>query len=187
MAYSIPQIVGWMAVCQPLARIGEVKRLANGDTSADVDLDIKLYDTRRDIEYEYAQDPISDNLFAIGNYGLSLCGIYLFQAMQATGGGAVVPISPVTPTQSIISPLPITGADFASALSWTGANSYGVTILSSYALQVFWNGLNRFLESGYEFTRTTTGFSIIVNGVTITAFDATTTNFTDQFYIFISN
>lgn len=102
MAYSIHQIIGWMAVSQPLARIGEAKKLSQGNNAANVDLDIKLYITRKDLEYEYAQDPTSDILFSIGNYGLSLCGIYLFQAITATGGGAVTPITPVTPTSPII-------------------------------------------------------------------------------------
>lgn len=186
MAYTIPQIVGWMAVSQPLARIGESKKRATKGSVIDKDLDIKLYNTRADISYEYAQDPTSDNLFAMGNYGLSLCGVYLFQAMSATGGGAVTPITPVTPTPSIVSPIRITGADFSSALSWTGTNSDGVNVLAAYTIQVFWNGLSRYLTEDSEWTRTSTGFNIIVNGSTITAFDATTTNFGDEFYISIS-
>jgi hypothetical protein len=97
MAYTPAEIIVWMKICQPLARRGEAIKSAKGDKSADVDLDMKLYDTRRDIEYEYAQDPTSDNLFPMGNFGLSLCGIYLFVA-QATvaGGGSVTPITPGT-------------------------------------------------------------------------------------------
>src|SRR5690349_15689578 len=136
MAYTIPQIIGWMAASQPLARIGEAKRLALGDKAADVDLDIKLYDTRLDIAYAYAQNADSDILFSIGNYGLSLCGRYLFPAQQQTGGGTVTPISPNTPVQNIISPIPITGANFASATAWNGNNSDNLSILSSYTLQV---------------------------------------------------
>ena len=95
MAYTIPEIITWAKICQPLARIGEAKRLAEGDTAADVDLDIKLYITRKDVEYEYAQDQSSTNLFAMGNYLLSLCGRYLFQAQQTTiGGGSVTPVTP---------------------------------------------------------------------------------------------
>lgn len=94
MAYTIPEIITWAKICQPLARIGEANKAAS-DRSRDVDLDMKLYDTRKDVEYEYNQDPNSTNLFSMGNYLLSLCGVYLFQAQQATtGGGTITPITP---------------------------------------------------------------------------------------------
>lgn len=181
MAYTIPQIIGWMAACQPLARIGEAERLANGDFAADVDLDIKLYMTRLDIEYAYAQNSDADIQHLMGNYGLMLCGRYLFPAQQQTGGGTVVPISPNTPIQSIISPIRITGANFASATAWDGNNGDNINILSSYTLQVYWNDIPRFLEEGTEWTRTSTGVTIDIAG-----FDATTTNLNSVFYIYIS-
>jgi len=181
MAYTIPQIIGWMAASQPLARIGEAKRLADGDSAADLDLDMKLYITRKDIEYAYAQNADSEIQFLIGNYGLMLCGRYLFQAQQQTGGGVVIPINPNTPIQTIISPIRITGANFASATAWNGNNGDNINILSSYTLQVYWNDIPRFLEEGTEWTRTTSGVTIDVAG-----FDATTTNLNSVFYIYIS-
>lgn len=94
MAYPIPQILTWSKMCQPLARIGEAKKSAS-DKTRDTDLDMKIYLTRKDVEYEYAQDPSSDKLFSMGNYLLSLCGVYLFTAQQMTaGGGSVTPVSP---------------------------------------------------------------------------------------------
>ena len=181
MAYTIPQILGWMAISQPLARVGEAKRLALGDHAADIDLDIKLYMTRLDIQYAYNQNEDADIQFIMGNYGLMLCGRYLFPAQQATGGTAVTPISPVNPIQSIISPIYITGANFASATAWNGSNSLNISILSSYTLQVYWNDIPRFLIEGTEWTRTSTGITIDISG-----FDATTTNLNSVFYIYIS-
>lgn len=95
MAYTIPQILNWADIAQPLARVGEATRKARGDSGADPDLDIKIYLTKADVRYEYAQDPSGDNIFSMGNYLLSLMGIYLFQAQDASGGGGS--ISPVTP------------------------------------------------------------------------------------------
>lgn len=129
MAYTIPQIIQWMKISQPLARIGEAKRLANGDPAADVDLDIKLYMTRKDIEWEYSQDPASSNLFIIGNYGLALCGRYLFPAMSATGGGGS--ISPVTPG-TIPDPY-----DFE-----VSGSSFIATSATSKTFPSSWQGLN---------------------------------------------
>lgn len=181
MSYTIPQILGWMAISQPLARIGEEKRKALGDNAADVDLDVKLYITRLDLQYAYNQSADADILFIMGNYGLMLCGRYLFPAQQATGNNPVTPISPVNPLQPIISPLYITGANFASATAWNGNNSLGISILSSYTLQVYWNDVNRFLIQGTEWTRTSAGVTIDIAG-----FNATTTNLTSVFYIYIS-
>ncbi len=186
MAYTIPQIIGWMAICQPLARYGESKKRSLGDTSADPDLDIKLYNTRLDIQYAYDNSADSSILHSIGNYGLALCGAYLFQAQTASGGGTVTPISPNTPIQTIVSPIRITGANFADALSWEGNNGDNINILSSYTLQVYWNDANRFLDEGISWSRTATGFDIIIDGSVITDFDATTTNLTSVFYIYIS-
>lgn len=181
MAYTIPQIIGWMAASQPLAKIGEAKRLAEGDGSADTELDIKLYNTRLDIQYAYNNNADADIQFIMGNYGLMLCGEYLFQAQQMTGGGTVTPISPVNPLQPIISPLYITGANFASATAWNGNNSENISILSSYTLQVYWNDIPRFLIEGTEWTRTSTGITIDIAG-----FDATGANIDSVFYIYIN-
>lgn len=181
MAYTIPQIIGWMAASQPLARIGEAKKLANGDSSADLDLDIKLYNTRLDIQYAYNQNADADIQHLMGNYGLMLCGTYLFEAQQQTGGGTVTPISPTNPIQNIVSPIYITGANFASATAWNGNNGDNINILSSYTLQVYWNDIPRFLIEGTEWTRTSSGITIDIAG-----FDATTTNINSVFYIYIS-
>jgi hypothetical protein len=95
MPYSIPDLVNWGKICQPLARHGEAKRKGTQGQTLDEDLDMKLYITRKDVEYEYDQDPTSENLFAMGNYFLTLMGIYFFAARQASGSGGS--ISPLTP------------------------------------------------------------------------------------------
>jgi len=95
MAYSIPEIIVWSKISQPLARIGEAKKRATNNGSIDKDLDIELYLTRKDVEYEYGQDTDSSNLYAMGNYLLALCGVYLFQAQETVvGGGTITPIIP---------------------------------------------------------------------------------------------
>jgi hypothetical protein len=129
MAYTIPEIIVWSKMCQPLARIGEAKKLANGDRSADVDLDMKIYITRKDTEYSYAQEPTSDDTFAIGNYLLALCGIYLFVAQQTTiGGGTITPVTPPaittpTPYDFIVTPSSFIAAGDTSKIfpsEWIG-------------------------------------------------------------------
>lgn len=85
MPYSVPDILNWASISQPFARYGESQRVARGDGAADPDLDMKLYNTRMDCLYEFEQDPDSDNLYAMGNYLLTLCGRYLFQATAVMG------------------------------------------------------------------------------------------------------
>jgi hypothetical protein len=137
MAYTIPEIITWMKICQPLARVGEAKRFANGDISADVDLDIKLYMTRRDIEYAYAQNADADILHSIGNFGLALCGVYLFQAQATTvGGGTITPITP--------------GGIFPDPYDFdVSATSFIVTGATSKVFPSSWIGLNILLIRGH--------------------------------------
>jgi hypothetical protein len=86
----------------------------------------------------------------------------------------------------VATPIPITGADFASALAWNGRNSSGVVLLPTDIIQIYWNDIQRYLKQDYEWTRTSTGFTIIINGDTITGFDATGANLTSVFEIDIS-
>jgi hypothetical protein len=178
MAYATTDIINWMKISQPLARLGEAKRMYLTGKGIQSDLDLKLYVERKSIEWEYNQDPTSENLFQIANWGFALCGIYVFEAMLATGGGGVV-ATPSTPAASLISPLPISSDDFVDATNWEGQNSFAQPILSNYTLQVFWDDAQIFLEEGVGWTRTAAGVNIIVPG-----FDATANSY--QFYIFVS-
>ena len=122
MAYSILNIIEWAKICQPLAAIGEKERLSLTGGTVDTDLHIKIYLTRKDVEYAYNQDPAGEELFIMGNYLLMLLGQYIFQAQAQTGsGGSISPISP----QSIPEPYEFTvsGSSFIA----TGATSKTIT------------------------------------------------------------
>lgn len=95
--YTIPQILVWAHVSQPLARIGEANKLRKGDTSADLDLDMKIYDTIQDVQYSYNQNEDAAIQYAIGDYLYALCFPYMLQAQASTtGGGNVTPVVPGT-------------------------------------------------------------------------------------------
>lgn len=187
MAYATQDIIDWAKICSPLARIDYVKKRALTGQNYDPDLDLKISETRKDVEWQLEQDPTDSDgiLYPIGNFLFSLLFPYLSKAQNISGSGGSV-VSPTTPSEGIISPIQIRGDDFTSALSWTGANGAGVNVLASYTIQVFWNELSRFLIEDLEWTRTSTGFDIIVNGSTITGFDATGANASDFFFIYIS-
>lgn len=108
------------------------------------------------------------DLRQMANYLTWLIGKFGMEAkyiISGGGGGVVVPPSGVT----IVSPIKITGNDFVSATEWQGANSDGITIRSYYTLQVFYNDVQRFLNEGDEWERTSTGINILISG-----FDAIT-------------
>lgn len=182
MSLTVQQQIDIGRVCSILAS----EELDNGQLhggALDIGLPIQLFSCTEGLEMLYQLDSTSDDLTLIGNDLISKCRHYARAVTLLQSGGTNPDIS--TPTL-IRSPIMITGADFASALSWTGTNSDGINLLAAYNIQVFWNGLSRYLTEDYEWTRTATGFDIIVNGVTITDFNALTTNFGDEFYISIS-
>jgi hypothetical protein len=159
MAYTIPEIITWSRICQPLARIGEAKRLVKGDKDADPDLDIKLYMTRKDVEYAYAQNADSDILHIMGNYLLMLCGRYLFQAQQTNvGGGTITPITPGT------MPDPYDFEVSASSFIATGA--------TTKTFPTSWQGLNML------FVRNNITQSTVNQGSSYYSWDKTTRLFT---------
>lgn len=95
MPYAPLDLISWGKMSQAMARHDYAKRTATTGASVDEDLDIKLYITRKDMEYLYDQDPNSELLFIVGNYFLTLMGIYLFRAQQASGsGGSISPLNP---------------------------------------------------------------------------------------------
>lgn len=137
MAYTTSDIIQWAKISQPLARIGEAKRLADGDDAADVDLDIKIYDTRKDVEKSYEADPTSNETYSSGNYLLTLIGRYLFQAQLATGGGGS--ITPIVPGGVIPDPY-----DFD-----VNGSSFIVTGATSKVFPISWYGLNILFVRGH--------------------------------------
>jgi len=171
----------------PLAEVYAANAIARGalfSPYTDPRLALMIYMERKALEWKLSYEADDTDVYDVGNYVWAICGKFGLKA-QATitsGGGSVTPGTPII----IQSPIRITGANFASALAWEGANSDGITVLSSYTLQVFWNTYNRFLDEGISWSRTATGFDIIVDGTVVTAFDATTTNIDDVFYIYIS-
>lgn len=101
----------------------------------------------------------------------------VFQIYAIGGSGS----SPAPPSTAIVSPIRITGADFANATQWDGQNSASITISSSYTIQVFWNSIPIMLNQGVDWQRTATGMQINIPG-----FSATTTHLNSVFYIYIS-
>jgi len=175
MGYLITDIIQWAEISQPFARYDQERKLETKGASTIQDLDIKLYVERKSLQYAYDQDPTSDETFQIGQWVLSLIGIYLFKAQQVTGSGGS--IAPITPSGGLFFDylIPVLGGvpDFANATDYNDSRIVGKN------LEIFWNDIPRFLVAG-EWAYTPTGIRILVGG-----FDATANTY--DFKIFIRN
>lgn len=128
MPYTIPNIILWAKMSQPLAAIGEAQKKAFQGGSVEEELDWRIYMTRKDVEYEYAQDPTSENLYAMGNFLYALCFPYVLTA-QFNGGGSGGQVTPTSPTGiaspyyfivSASTPIATGGTTLNLPSSWTG-------------------------------------------------------------------
>jgi len=122
------------------------------------------------------EDP---SITSTSRYLYALCAPYSLEASYIINNFSNGGTSPTSGLTSIVSPLRITQADFATATQWNGANSINQVIYSSYKLQVFANFIARYLTQGTEWVRTPNGINILLDG-----FDATVNDY--EFYIDIS-
>lgn len=179
---TIPQIISVAKLSQVITDDKLAKSGLFNSPKIDPSLPFLIYRVRKSVEWMYGKDPNYPTLRQVANYLYSICP-YSAQALAIINNGGS-PITPTTPT-IIKSPIPIFGSDFATATAWNGQNSDSISIRSTYTLQVFWNDIQRFLQEGTEWNRTSSGIEIINNGTTITGFDALT-NPDYSLYIYIS-
>lgn len=158
MSYAITDIIEWAKISQPLARFGELKKKGEIGGSQEFDLDIQLYNARKDLEYSYEQSPNSNETFQIGQYVVSLMGEYLFAAMAATGGsGSTGTITSITPT-------PLEFVVSSNSFIPTGANSKNIPQFKGYNIL--------FIRGNITQSTVNTG-----NGETYYSWDRLTANF----------
>lgn len=140
MSYAITDIITWAKCSQALAAIGEASSKANQQGTIEEDLHVKLYVERKSLEYAYAQNPTSDQTFQIGQGVLALCGMYLFEAQQASGnGGSITPIYPT----DIPDPLEFIVNSSSPIISGASTFTTTQTQFSGYNLLVVWNNVTQ--------------------------------------------
>lgn len=138
MAYSVSDIITWAKITQPLAAFYESKSSATVGGSVDKDLHIKIYLTRKDVEYEQAKDPTGDKIYSIANYLYALCFPYILQAQAATGGGGS--IAPITPGSA---PDPLDFEVTASSFIVASATSKGISSFVGYNILFVRNNITQ--------------------------------------------
>lgn len=117
MPYSSADIITWAKATQALAARNEPKLSALTGMSITPRLDHILRIERTSLEWQLSQDPTDEDelLFPIGNYVLSLIGMYLSEAQIDSGVGGGLVVDPTTPSSSVSSsifPLFKTASDF---------------------------------------------------------------------------
>ncbi len=162
MSYPIPDIIQWAKASQALSAIGEANNLAYEQGTIEENLHVKLYTERKSLEYSYAQDPTSNQTYQIGQGVLALCGVYLFEAQAASGGGGS--ITPVIPGSL---PDPIEFEASASTPIPTGGNSLSISTFIGYNLIFVYKGQTQTTLSTqpiyFTWNKTTGNFSFSIN------------------------
>lgn len=165
MSYTIPNIITWAKYSQPLARLDAIKKKAftGGGGNIDDKLDIKIYLTRKSVEFEYAQDTTSSNLFELGNYLYALCFTYVLAAQEATGGGGS--ISPITPRADYIYAQLSLTVGGGSGHPVNGAGTYqNDDLIGAMDLNFFIVGNTTYsVGSDYTFNSTTGTITLVTN------------------------
>jgi hypothetical protein len=90
MAYDTDDIITWAKISQYLSEKDIIVSGAINGGRIDKRLPQMLYTERKSLEWRYSQNSSDTSLFDTGNYVLSLCGKYLMQAQQISGGGGTV-------------------------------------------------------------------------------------------------
>jgi hypothetical protein len=154
----------------------------------DPDWNVRLYLERTAVEWMYRHAPTYSTLTATANYLFALCGGYGRRAaviLAAGGSGSVVsPISPASDSLAtegdFVYLIPIRGTDFSTTDLVDGkATKYNDARIVGEQVQVFWNEVNRYLESS-EYTYTPTGIQVLIDG-----FDALTSHAGSTFKIYL--
>lgn len=128
----------------------------------DQQLPRKIYLVRKNLSWLYDKDSADTRLIPLANYLFWLLNRWGLKAENVTGSGGT--IAPISPSDTIKSPIKITGADFVSATLWNGQNYDSINIKATYTLQVFYNDIQRFLDEGTEWNRTSLGCNITLSG-----------------------
>lgn len=107
------------------------------------------------------------NLRELTNYLVWLEGVYGMQAQAIINGGGGGSVTPIPPSGGVLTPITISGSDFANTTDWNYSPYAGLQFT------VFSNGIARYLTFGDEWTYTSGGFTILIPGFDSSILDYT--------------
>lgn len=90
----IPTIVNLAKISQFYAQYDVTLDTALNGGSLNKSLPREIYQTRKNVEWMYAQDPTNSNLVFVGDYLYALCGKYISKAKTILGSQGGIPITP---------------------------------------------------------------------------------------------
>lgn len=125
-----------------------------------------IYMIRKNVERLYNLSPSNPTLTKTSNYMYSLCAPFSLKAQSILGGGgSVAPIAP--PSQSLIFPLVVTGADFeADGVTYNNSDIVGENLMLFVAT---FNQEWQFAPAFFSYTPT--GIQIVFPGFDANNYD----------------
>lgn len=167
MAYSASNIITWAKISQALAFYDGGQKKARGGY-LDPQLHQKIKVERASLEWEYAQDPSSDNLYQMGNYVFALCFPYVFEAMVVSGGSGTS-ATPAVPGSSyiyneILGTVGTTSGLTAGATTYTNTDMVNGTDLNFILL----DGMVLTVGTDFSFNNSTGTITLLNGNVWVT-------------------
>lgn len=87
-------------ICQYLSSYDVTLDTALNGGTLNSSLPRQIYQTRKNVEWMYSQDPTDSNLVFVGDYLYALCGKYISKAKTILGSQGGIPISPSISTNA---------------------------------------------------------------------------------------
>lgn len=143
----------------------EIKKQGLNGGGIDLKLPRKLYNIRKSVEWLYLLSPSNVTLQTTANYLYALCAPFNLRAefVISQGGSG----TPITPVGEVVTPITISGSDFANATDWNNTGYAGKNVV------VFSNGIARYLTYGQEWVYISTGIRITMPGFDSSLMDYT--------------
>lgn len=98
----IPSIISLSKICQYLSAYDVTLDTALNGGSLNNGLPRQIYQTRKNVEWMYSQDPTNSSLVFVGDYLYALCGRYISVAKTILGSQGGIPINPSISTNAYV-------------------------------------------------------------------------------------
>jgi hypothetical protein len=148
----IPSIVSLAKIVQYISSYDVTLDTALNGGSLNSTLPREIYQTRKNVEWMYSQNPSDSNLVFVGDYLYALCGKYISKAKTILGSQGGIPINPSISTNTYAFSQLILTVDGASGSPVAGTYVYQNAALIQAAM-LYQITLNKtILYDGQDFT-----------------------------------
>ena len=149
----ISSIISLSKICQYLSSYDVTLDTALNNGSLNKTLPREIYETRKNVEWIYSQDPTNSSLVFVGDYLYALCGKYIPQAKTILGSQGGIPVNPSISTNAYAFSQLLLNVDGQSGSPVAGTYVYQNTALVQAALlyQLTINGQIQYEGTNFTF------------------------------------